>query len=140
MLAVTAIAALVVAWWQIGVSRELAALEAYEKYQLECLKYPEFTSGSVEFSNLSPEEQRRYESFVLYTLMMDERIYKLFPKDPGWSFSIKDDIRMHRNFLSSDYFAEQLEGQGWNFRPLITEVLSEPPAAEDKAKPTKVRA
>jgi hypothetical protein len=125
VLAVTAVVALWVAWRQIGISRELAALEAYENYHSMCLRYPQFTTGEVDFRNFNRQEKEQYKIFVLYTLMMDERIYTLFPRDRGWRFSIKDDIRTHKRFISSEEFAQDLSSQGWSFTSLIDEVLAE---------------
>lgn len=95
IIAGAAAAALYLGWRQIGISRELSALEAYENYHMMCLQYPEFSNGDVDYEGLDKIELSQYTVYVLYTLMMVERIHALFPKDEGWHFSICDDIRMH---------------------------------------------
>jgi hypothetical protein len=90
-----------------------------------CLQYSHFSTGDVEFEKFDAKELRCYEMFVLYTLMMDERIFALFPNDAGWLFSIKDDIRMHRKFLTSPIFSAHLAGQEWSILPLIKQVVAE---------------
>jgi hypothetical protein len=117
--------ALYLAWRQIGVSRELSALDAYENYHSMCLQYPEFSCGNVPFKRFASAKRRQYEVYVLYTLMMDERIYALFPNDEAWLFSIKDDIRLHSEFIASPHFIEHLSNQGWKILPIIEEVLAE---------------
>jgi hypothetical protein len=120
-----AVLALYLAWRQIAVSRELSAMEAYENYHSMCLQYAEYTSGEVEFEKFSPAKLRHYEIYVLYTLMMCERIYALFPDDAGWLFSIEDDIKMHLPFIKSEFFATQLDNQQWNILPIIKRVINE---------------
>jgi hypothetical protein len=125
LVSVTAALALYLAWRQIKISRELSALEAYEKYHEMCLQFPQFGSGHVDYEQLSKSDSRAYVIWVLYTLMIGERIFALFPKDEGWCFSIMDDIRMHRKFIASEHFAYHLQGQGWTITPLIKRVLDE---------------
>jgi hypothetical protein len=125
LVAAAALAALYLGWRQVGISRELSALEAYENYHLTCLQYPEFSCGGVEFDKFDENHLRKYEVYVLYTLMMGERIFALFPNDVGWRYSICDDIRMHRQFIESEHFSEHLAHQGWKILPLIKSVLAE---------------
>ena len=80
----------------------------------------------MEFEAFDEQTFRQYEMFVLYSLMIGERIYGLFPRDKGWRYSIKDDLRMHKRFLNSDAFKPHLQGQEWRMLPLIEEVLLEP--------------
>ena len=125
VVAVTAGAALYLAWSQIKLSRELSALDAYERYHEMCMEYPQYVDGSLDYKTLNATERSCYETFVLYTLMIDERIYSLFPDDDAWHYSIMDDIRSHKPFIGSDDFGHHLEGQGWTITPLIKRVLAE---------------
>jgi len=120
-----AAAALYLAWRQIGISRELSALEAYENYHMMCLQYPQFSNGNVDFEGFDKIELSQYTVYVLYTLMMVERIHALFPNDEGWRFSICDDIRMHKKFIASEVFSRHLANQQWAILPLIMTVLRE---------------
>jgi hypothetical protein len=129
VVAAIAALALFLAWRQIGVSRELSALEAYENYHSMCLQHSEFSSGKVDFASFDAAKRQQYQVYVLYTLMMDERIFALFPKDAGWIFSIKDDIEMHWEYIASPYFSDHLANQQWKILPLIQEVLAEKAAA-----------
>ena len=129
VVAIIACVALFLAWRQIGVSRELSALQAYETYHSMCLQYSEYSSGNVDFASFDAAKLQQYQVYVLYTLMMDERIFALFPKDAGWIFSIKDDIEMHWEYIASSHFADHLANQQWNILPLIREVLTEKAAA-----------
>ena len=124
IVATVALVALFLAWRQISVSRELSALEAYENYYSMCLQYPHFSSGAVDFEKFNAAKLRQYEIYVLYTLMMDERIFALFPNDKGWIYSIEDDIRMHLSYISSLHFSEHLEHQNWKILPIIQRVIA----------------
>lgn len=118
--------ALWIGWRQVSISREISALEAYENYHLLCLQYPKYSTGRIDFEKSKADELDSYTVFVLYTLMIGERIYSLFPNDKGWMFSIEEDIRIHRRFIASDIFSYHLHNQQWLIRPLIERVLEEP--------------
>ena len=124
IVALVAMVALYMASRQIAISRELSALEAYENYHSMCLQYPEYSSGSVNFEKFDNEKLQQYQIYVLYTLMMDERIFALFPKDSGWIFSIEDDIQMHLGFIKSIHFKMHLENQNWKILPIIQRVIA----------------
>ena len=139
VLALTAGIALFLAWRQIAISRELGALEAYENYHIICLQYPEMASGKVNFGDFDHDKLRQYEMFVLYTLMVAERIFALFPHDKEWRFSIEDDVRMHVEFIRSEHFVGHLRKQGWSILHIITAVMNEDERADDQARPKIVQ-
>ncbi len=138
--------ALFVAIRQIHISREVSSLSAYESYHLACLQYPDFATG---LRACDPAKRDCYLTFVLFALMTGERVLKLFPKDETWIYAVKDDIRLHRDIIASDYFRGYREHQDLAIRQLIDEVLAElatrttgdlsdpalPPAAEVAATP-----
>jgi hypothetical protein len=126
--------ALFLAWRQVKASHETGALTAYENYHTLALAHPALASGRFNFEAADPDEVDRYAFFVSYTLMTGERITAIYPKDESWAESIRDDIRMHRRFISSPLFRPFLENQPPRMRLLIDQVLREadpssPPAA-----------
>jgi len=102
--AIVAIAGLFVAMRQIRSSREVEALNAYEKYHHLCLEYPEFGTGDFDWASAEPVERRRYFVFVLSVLLTIERILVLFPRDRVWRAAFLDDLDCHERFLRSDEF------------------------------------
>lgn len=126
LVACTAVYAIYYARQQIRLARETSTREAYEHYHEILLQYPKFTTGNVEFETFDDEQFEQYQTFVLYTLMIGERVYLLFPNNSGWHYSIKDDIRLHKRFIGSDRFKDNLENQDWKTMRFIEEVLAEP--------------
>jgi hypothetical protein len=104
--AFVAVLALFIAKRQIRASREIEALNAYEKHHHLCLQYPELSSGAFEYDRSSPVDQQRYVTFLLSMLLTIERILVLFPKDAGWRAAFRDDFDRHRVFLCSRDFAK----------------------------------
>ncbi|HMG48251.1 MAG TPA: hypothetical protein VK614_12415 [Allosphingosinicella sp.] len=125
LLTIFAATALYVGYRQIAISNEIAARSAYESYHLLCLQYPELSCGDIEYEDLGKEQLDKYTVFVLYMLMTGERVYALFPHDAGWAFALEDDVRKHRRFISSPYFAEHRSKQEWLTQALIERVLAE---------------
>lgn len=106
--AVTALIALVALFFarhQIRMSREIDALNAYEKLHHLCLQFPEFAVGYSIDAETSASKQSQYFTFVMSTLLTIERILVLFPKDPAWRAAFVDDLNRHMAFLRSDKFA-----------------------------------
>lgn len=128
IIALCAGAALIFAVRQIHISREVSSLSAYESYHLACLQYPEFATGLLDWRECDPIKRDCYLTFVLFALMTGERVLKLFPREETWIFAVKDDIRLHRDFIGSPDFKEFRENQDPAIRRLIDEVLSEPRA------------
>ena len=110
---------------QVNISREVSALSAYENYHMACLQYPDFAGGRINHSKCDPKTLDCYLTFVLYALMTGERVLKLFPADETWVYAVKDDIRLHRSLIASDYFAGYRAHQDPVIRALIDEVLEE---------------
>ena len=137
LIALFAGVALIVAVRQIKISREISALAAYENYHLLCLQYPRFAGGRLDYENSDPDELDSYIVFVLYMLMTGERIFALFPREPGWCHAIEDDIRIHRRFIASEQFREYRENQEWQIKSLIDKVLSEPPLGAPAPRATR---
>lgn len=126
VVALVAVTALIIAWRQVQASKQLSALEAYERYHILCLEYPNFGSGQVRLENAKRLETDQYCVFVSYALMTAERILMQFPSDEAWVEAVKDDIRIHRKMISSDYFKPYRHNQTAVVASLIEEVLSEP--------------
>ncbi len=101
-----AIVALFIARKQIRSTREVEALNAYEKYHHLCLLYPELGCGEFDYANSSIEERRRYITFALSMLLTVERILVLFPRNKVWRASFFDDFAQHEAFLRSSDFDE----------------------------------
>lgn len=102
--ALIALFALFFARQQIRISREIDALNAYEKHHHLCLQYPEFCSGHFFETGKSPAAQSQYFTFVMSTLLTIERILVLFPKDKAWRAAFVDDLKRHEAFLRSEMF------------------------------------
>ncbi len=127
-LAVFAAIALIVGVHQVHISREVSALTAYESYHLACLQYPDLACANVGWKRCGEVRREHYCTFVLFALMTGERVIKLFPRDPTWIHAVKDDIRIHRDFIASDGFKSFRENQNWRVCRLIEEVLEEGPS------------
>ena len=121
--ALAAIAALFFARQQVRASREISALEAYEDYHKFAIEYPQFCTGPNP-KNLNDREVFRYIYFVLYILMVAERIFITVPKRESWIPSIEEDIRIHKKLISSEQFSPYLQ-QEWAISYLISKVLAE---------------
>lgn len=124
-LAIFAGIALLVGVRQAYISREVSALTAYESYHLACLQYPDLACGRVDWRRSGVQRREHYTTFVLFALMTGERVIKLFPRDKTWLHALKDDIRIHRDFISSDQFRIYRENQYWRICRLIEEVIRE---------------
>lgn len=123
--ALIAIIALFYAHGQIRISREIGARQAYERYHELLLDHPEYISAHKNVDDLDDEQFFLLETFVLYTLMIDERLYEVFHNKPGWINSIEDDIRININVIKCDRFADQLENQNWTIKHLILKIMRE---------------
>ena len=121
--AIAAVAALFLARHQIQASREVSALEAYEDYHKFAIEYPEFCIGP-DPKSLPENERFRYTYFVLYILMVGERIYITVPRHDSWTAAIEGDIRIHKKLISSTHFSQYLK-QEWAINHLIAKVLAE---------------
>ncbi|HEX8123966.1 MAG TPA: hypothetical protein VF548_00110 [Allosphingosinicella sp.] len=117
--------ALFIGWRQVGISRELSALSAYEQYHLASLQHPQFGSGTFNTDGASEEQLSCYRVFVSFCLMTGERILSLFPTDPFWRAAIKDDVLIHARLIRSPIFQKHLENQIPLMRQLIDEAFSE---------------
>ncbi|CAN0481388.1 unnamed protein product, partial [Phaeothamnion confervicola] len=104
---VTALAAfcgLLIAWRQIGVSRQVAAQNAYEAYHHVVIASPQLGRGTFDFSRAKGDDRERYRWFVLSMLLTVERILTLFPKDKQWAVALEQDIILHHRFIESEWF------------------------------------
>jgi hypothetical protein len=99
-----ALIALLFARHQIRISREIDALNAYEKLHHLCLQYPKFAVGYSIEAEQDASELSQYFTFVMSTLLTIERILVLFPKDQAWRAAFVDDLKRHENFLGSEKF------------------------------------
>ena len=124
-IALFACVALLVGIHQVFISREVSALSAYESYHLACLEHPDFSCGRVDWRRCGEQRRECYTTFVLFALMTGERVIKLFPRDRTWIHAVKDDIRIHRDFIASEGFRPYRENQYWRICRLIEEVLAE---------------
>lgn len=118
-----AVAALILAWFQVRVSREISAISAYEDYHKLSLQYPEFGLGA-DHEKLSELDKRRYLFFVLYALMVGERIFLMSRAGREWTDAIESDVRLHKKFMLSDEFSTY-RAQDWAINPIIERVLAE---------------
>jgi hypothetical protein len=110
-----AVVALFVASDQIKDSRrsqrEATSATLYGEYLSLAIQYPRLAGLQVDeavVADLAGEELERYEWFVSFALHAFERILVVSKDDKTWREVIRDQLRYHSPYLSSQKFEEKL--------------------------------
>jgi hypothetical protein len=120
-LVIVAAYALFIARNQIRVSREMEAINAYEKHHHLVIEFPQFVSN-FKFDNCNAKESVQYEYFVMSMLLTIERILSLFPHDDAWRAALIDDVRRHQSFFCSERFTQVSGSLSYDVLKLINQV------------------
>jgi hypothetical protein len=114
-------------------AKEMDALNAYERYHELMLAHPDLAMN-FDFLNASEKEQNRYIVFVMSMMLTVERVLVLLPNDENWEPALRDDLRMHKQFLCSPLWAHELVQC---INPVVEEFIER--VAEEEAWPYRFR-
>lgn len=106
--AVVAAVAAVFAGWQFysaqTLQSETVAYQSWERFLEFAVENPEVSSSLRNYSDLSFEDQARYEKFVDRFLVSAEQILIAEPTDQEWQAALIAEARAHHSYLASEDF------------------------------------
>ena len=117
-----ALAAVVLAWWQLKTSKDDAAnanaAEMQSALLVQALEYPQFIAPEDEDVNVADEEFmgeaiefRRYEAYVELVLTTFEYLIQSYADDKPTRKYMIQSLSLHHQYLDSSYFRKEFLDQ-----------------------------
>ena len=125
-----AIGGLALAVWQVDrthkMTREATATDLFNQSLQMALQYPDL-AFPVSMKKMPPIDINRYESFMSSVLLSSEEILSVTNNNIHWRNSIKENLKCHREYLSSRYDEEYPMDMfyGCELVDLVDEIVNE---------------
>ena len=113
------------------IQREATANEIWMNYEHRGLEYPKYANPELsvldyEWKTLDGNRQEyyKYEWFVSFMLLACDAVL-LLDHGSGWDVVVKNNLRYHRNYLTSETYKEDLHVQSPAIQRMIEELKLE---------------